>query len=97
RKSCAITSAIRRIRQRRFVHAETQLAVRTATEDKGFVHHYFVTGYIDEIDISHGDSELAMNLDAVLGRIVVVPNLNPMLQRKTGILGEIGVAGHEVG
>jgi hypothetical protein len=79
------------------VYAETQFAIAAKAEHKCLVHHNFVAGCALQIDVAHGDCDVTMNLDAVLGSVVVVPDLDPALQREACVFRKVRIAADEVG
>jgi len=61
------------------VDTQPELAIRTATEHERLIHHHFFTLAVRKVEIPHRDGEIAVDLDAFLGCIVIVTNLNPTL------------------
>ena len=51
---------------------------------------------VGQVDVAHGDGDVAVDLDAVLSGVIVVADLHPVLQSKSGVVGKIGVAADEV-
>ena len=72
------------------MHAKAQFAIAAEAEHKGLVHHNFVTSCVLQIQVAHGDREVAMNLDAVLGSVVIVPDFDPALHAKPVSSGKSG-------
>ena len=64
-------------RQRRLMDTQPELTIRTATEHERLINHHFFTLAVRKVEIPHRDSEIAVDLDAVLGCIVIVTDLNP--------------------
>src|ERR1700684_2082736 len=76
---------------------KTQFAIAAETEHKRLVDHNLVTGWVLQIHVTHCDRDVAMNLDAVLGSIVIVPDFDPALKCKARVFREVRIATHEVG
>src|SRR5262249_41014679 len=97
---CAVylaTSAVRRVRESRFVNTKAQLAIAAETERKGLVYHDFVIGCVLQVNVSHRDCDVTVDLDAILGSVIIVPNFDPPLARKARVLREVWIAAYKVG
>ena len=79
------------------MHAKTQFAIMAEAENKRLVHHNLVTSCALQIHVAHGDRDVTMNLDAVLGGVIIIPDFDPTPQRKTCVLQEVWIASDEVG
>jgi hypothetical protein len=82
RPSALQTSLRRVIRQCGFVSAEPQLAIAAPPEHQRLLDHNLLALTVSQIEVAHRDGDVAVDLDAVLRRVVVVAHLHPALQRE---------------
>ena len=78
------------------VGTQPQFTVRALTKYKGLVHLYLLALAVSHIDIAHGDSDVAMNLDAIFGGVIVVTHLHPVFQGKASVFRKVLVAADEI-
>ena len=76
---------------------QPEFAIRTATKHERLIHHYFFTLAVRKVDIPHCYGEIAVELDAVFGCIVIVTGLNPILECEAGILRVFFISTDEIG
>src|ERR1700731_4992707 len=94
----ALQASFRRVVwQRGFVRAESQLAVAAPPEHQRLLNHDLLALTVSQIEVAHRDGDVAMDLDSVLPRVVVVAHLHPALQREARILRKVRVTGDEIG
>ena len=78
------------------MNAKTQSLVAAKAKDKGLIDHYLVALIVRQVHITHGDGDISVNLDAVFGRVVLVPHPRPRLQSKSLVVREVGISSHEI-
>ena len=78
------------------MYAKTQLAIAAEAEHERLVHHNLVTSCVLQIDVAHRDRDVTMDLDAVLGSVIIVPDLDPALKREARVFRKVRIAAHEV-
>ena len=76
---------------------KSQLSVGAFAKYKCLVNDDLLPFCIGEVNIAHGDRDVAVDLDAILGGIVVVADIDPVLEREARIFGEGGIAADEIG
>ena len=76
--------------------AKTQPLVAAKSKDKGLVDHRLSTLMIRQVHVTHRNGDISVNLNAVFCGVVLVPHPRPRLQRKSLVIGEIGIPSHEI-
>lgn len=78
------------------MNAQAKLAIFAPSEDKGLVDHDFGPLGVGQIDVSHGDGNVAMDLNPVLCGVVVISRFHPVLQGKASVFRVLLASSDEV-